>query len=85
MKDDQLRRMAKNRVEFRDHLYIFLVINGFLAAMNLWWTPSFLWSLFVTFFWGIGLFFHYREAYYGTSDVAVEKEYQKLKKAYRKK
>ena len=79
MKDSDIKIMAKNRVEFREHLMVYIVINIFLWALNLWLTPVFLWVLFVTFFWGIGLVFHYREAYTGPREAKIEREYQKLK------
>ena len=79
MKDSDIRRMAKNRVEFRDHIYVYIVVNLVLFAINLWFTPGFYWFLFVAFFWGIGLIFHFKEAYFGDSEVRIEREYQKLK------
>lgn len=79
MKDSQVREIAKNRVEFREHLYVYIVVNIGLFTINMWLTPVFMWSLFVLFFWGIGLVFHYREAYYGTMETKIEREYQKLK------
>ena len=83
MKDSDLREMAKNRVEFKEHLSIFIVINAFLIAINLWFSPMVLWSLGVLFFWGIGLAFHFREAYLGSRVVNIEREYQRLKKTHR--
>ena len=80
MKDDDLRKIARNRVEFRDHLIIYVVINAFLLMLNLLITPGFYWFFLVLLFWGLGLVFHYREAYYGTEEMRIEKEYQKLKK-----
>ncbi|UCD03174.1 MAG: 2TM domain-containing protein [Candidatus Aenigmatarchaeota archaeon] len=81
MKDRELREMAKKRVEFRDHLVIFVIINAFLIAINLWFSPFFLWFPFILVFWGLGLAFHWRDAHFGTAEGRIEKEYQKLKKA----
>ena len=80
MKDEDLRKIAKNRVEFRDHLIVYLIINAFLFIINVMFSPGFYWFVFVLLFWGIGVVFHYREAYQGTEDMRIEKEYQKLKK-----
>jgi hypothetical protein len=80
MKDDELRKIAKNRVEFRDHLTIYILINIGLFLINHFTSPGFYWVIFVVVFWGIGLAFHYREAYHGTDAQRIEREYQKLKK-----
>ena len=85
MNDAELRQMAKDRVEFRDHLYIFVLINIILAGINMFFSPMFYWFPLVTFFWGIGLFFHYREAYVGNRAVEIEREYKKLKATEKKK
>ena len=79
MKDENLRKVAKARVEFRDHLFVYVVVNILLAVVNLWSSPGFWWFPIVIFFWGIGLVFHYRDAYHGPSEIRVEKEYQRLK------
>ena len=79
MKDEQLKRMAKRRVEFRDHLFIYVIVNAVLIAINMLTVPQFWWFLFPLVFWGIGLIFHWREAYQGDEDSRVEREYQKLK------
>lgn len=78
-KDSELREIAKARVEFREHLSIYVIVNAFLIAINLWFSPMFFWFPFVLFFWGIGLVLHFREAYMGTKASQIEKEYQKLK------
>lgn len=80
MKDDQLRRMAKRRVEFKDHIMIYLVVNAALIGINLLTVPQFWWFMFPLVFWGIGLAFHWREAYHGDEGDRVEREYQKLKR-----
>ena len=84
MKDQELREMAKRRVEFRDHLLVYIIVNAALFVINVWTVPGFLWVLFPIVFWGIGVIFHYREAYHGTEAHRVEMEYQKLKKMKRK-
>lgn len=79
MNDSALRRMARKRVEFRQHLYIYIVINAFLIVLNIWSSPGFWWFLFILFFWGIGLVSHFYDAYMGGSEEAVEREFRKLK------
>ena len=78
MKDSEIRKIAKTRVEFREHVYAYILVNIFLFVINMWFSPGFWWFTFVLFFWGIGLVFHYNEAYYGGRDTKIENEYQKL-------
>ena len=80
MKDDELRKIAKNRVEFRDHVLIYLVVNVILIIVNVLFSPGFYWFVIVLLFWGIGVIFHYREAYHGTEEMRIEREYQRLRK-----
>jgi hypothetical protein len=84
MKDEDIRKMAKARVEFRDHLFVYAIVNIILAVINLWSSPGFWWFPIVLFFWGIGLVFHYRDAYHDTESARIEKEYQKLKARQKK-
>ncbi len=79
MKDEHLRRMAKRRVEFRDHLLVYIIVNAILIGINMWTVPQFWWFLFPLVFWGIGVAFHWREAYHGDEEARVEREYRKLK------
>ncbi len=83
MRDEEIRQIAKKRVEFKDHILIYVVINLFLIIINLWFSPMFYWFPFVLFFWGIGLVFHWRDAYMDTEEGRVEKEFQKLKKQHK--
>lgn len=59
---DESYQRAKERVEelkgFYGHLIAYIVVNVFLAIVNILTIPGFLWFLFVTFFWGIGLIAH---------------------------
>ena len=83
MNEEQLKRMAKKRVEFRDHLLIYVAINTVLIAINMLTVPQFWWFLFPLVFWGIGVAFHWRDAYQGDEEIRIEREYQKLKKEKR--
>jgi hypothetical protein len=79
MKDSELRELAKARVEFREHLWIYVLVNVFMIIINLWFSPMFFWFPFVLIFWGIGLLAHFREAYMGTKTAQIDKEFRKLK------
>jgi len=81
--DEQLRALAKERVDFRTHLVVFLAVNLLLFAINMLSTPGAWWFYWVTIFWGFGVLMHGFTVYvsggkYGEA-VMVEKEYQKLK------
>ena len=59
---DESYYKAKRRVEalkgFYIHLTVYIIINILLFIVNFFTTPGYWWFLFVTVFWGIGLFFH---------------------------
>ncbi len=78
--EESLRKVARERVEFKRHLVVYIVIIGFLGLINLLTSRHFPWFLFPAGGWGIGLIFHFLSAYGplgGT--MSEEKEYQKLK------
>lgn len=58
---DENYERAKRRVEelkrFYRNFFAFIIVNVFLAVVNLLTSPDFLWFLFITFFWGIGLLY----------------------------
>lgn len=78
-KKDTLWEEAKMRVEFRNHIVIFVVINALLVGINLMTSPDSLWFYWVTIFWGFGLLMHWLEAYHFKTAGSIEKEYKKLK------
>lgn len=41
--------------QFKQRLVRFLIVNGFLLALNLLISPGWLWALYVALFWGIGV------------------------------
>jgi 2TM domain-containing protein len=82
-KDGKLWKMAKKRAEFKRHLLIYVIVNVFLWGV--WLVTSiinthfgFIWPVWVSLGWGIGLAFNYFRAYTGFADSMTEKEYQKL-------
>ncbi|MCK5018838.1 MAG: 2TM domain-containing protein [Candidatus Peribacteraceae bacterium] len=79
MKDSQIKEMAKKRVEFKDHIMIYAIINAILIFINFYYSPSYFWFPYVTVFWGIGIVFHWRDAYYGVEEMRIEREYKKMK------
>lgn len=78
--DSQLHEIARKRVEFRAHLIVFCVVNGFLWI--LWYVTGhgYPWPLWPLAGWGIGLIFHYLFEYRPSRLLSEEEEYQRLKK-----
>ena len=84
--DDKMWEIAENRVGFRRHLVIYLVINILIIA--LWYFTSYrygstagYWFIYPLLGWGIGLAFHYWGAYWDDLG-AVENEYKKIRGKY---
>lgn len=82
-KRDESYIRAKRRVEevrgFYSHLIAYIVVNVFLAIINLLTIPSFPWFLFVTVFWGIGLVSHGASVYLKQGFLSKEWEERKIK------
>jgi hypothetical protein len=85
--NDPLMEMAKERVAFKRHAVVYILVNLFLWVLYFWGDGDrsyshgrfdIPWPLFTMFGWGIGLGSHYFKAYKGNND-AVQKEYEKLK------
>lgn len=90
-KDEKLWALAKKRAKFKKHLVSYIIVNGLLWVV---WAFSghlgssyfdgyregfhFPWPVIIMFFWGIGLFFDFFNAYFGSVKPLEEKEYQKL-------
>ena len=91
-KDPVLWEIAQKRASFKKHVLSYLIVNGFLWAIwflssshydtvnieNLW-HGNFPWPIWPTLGWGIGLAFHYSDAYLFPKANSVEREYEKLK------
>lgn len=88
-KDPVLWEIAQKRAGFKRHLLSFLIVNAFLWAMwyfdyghnnNFAEFPArYPWPIWPTLGWGIGLAFHYVNAYMFPQVNSVEREYEKLK------
>jgi hypothetical protein len=68
MKEDKIYKAAKRRalakIGFYIHLAAFLLATSAQAAVNLVFTPQFLWFLFPFFGWGIGVGIHGAVVYF---------------------
>lgn len=81
--DEDIRKMAKARVGFRQHLATYVIINAFLAGV--WWFTGgprgYYWPVWVHLGWGLGLVFNWWGVYGGGQD-AVKREEEKLRRQY---
>ena len=59
---EEAQRRVRSKAKFYKHLFFFLVINGFFFFTGLFQGHP-LEPLSVTFFWGIGLGFHYLKVF----------------------
>ncbi len=87
-KDPILWEIAQKRAAFKKHLTSYVILNAFFWAI--WFFTGGItkvyngqfnlpWPVWPALGWGIGLAFHYRDAYVTPKSNAVEQEYEKLK------
>ncbi|MDE2785701.1 MAG: 2TM domain-containing protein [Chloroflexota bacterium] len=88
-RDDELRQQARQRARakmgFYQHLLVYVVVNGFLLALNLLTGPGSLWFYWPLLGWGIGLLAHAGGVFAsdfgaGLSRRMEDKELEKLRK-----
>lgn len=82
LSDEDITRMAKARVEFKQHLATYFIVNAVLVAI--WAATSFgsyFWPFWPILGWGIGLAFHGFNAYGDGGSVAKEEEKIRRKQA----
>ncbi|HYF31923.1 MAG TPA: 2TM domain-containing protein [Chitinophagaceae bacterium] len=85
-KDPELWEIAKKRAGFRSHFATYLIMQPFFWLV--WWftggdtgdDTGLPWAVWPTIGWGIGVFFHYLDAYVFHKDTSVQREYDKLVK-----
>ena len=75
--------LKRQRSEFREHLWAYIIINAALALINLF-TPGPWWFQWPLICWGIGVAFHYRETHHPTEE-AIEKGIEKMMRQEQKK
>lgn len=80
-KDPHLWEIAGRRASFRYHLIAYIIVIGSLWL--LWFftadqARSYIWPVWPTLGWGIGLTFHFLGAFVFPHSNSVEKEYDKL-------
>lgn len=81
--NDDIRRMAKARVAFRQHVVTYMVVNVFLIAV--WWFDigrdgrGSYWPIWVHLGWGMGLAFNWWGVY-GRGHDAIAREEEKIRR-----
>jgi hypothetical protein len=86
MTEEEMRRKAERRAHaklgFRTHLTVYVIVNLGLAALNLATSSHYLWFLWSTVGWGIGLVAHGASVYLDGSDLReqmIAKELERLR------
>lgn len=79
----QRYQRAQKQVEeikgFYGHLLAFVLANGFMAYINLKYSPQYLWFLWSFLSWGLGLLFHGMKVFKYTPLLGKEWEQRKIK------
>tara|TARA_A200000159_G_scaffold18472_1_gene15104 strand:- start:218 stop:466 length:249 start_codon:yes stop_codon:yes gene_type:complete len=80
MTEKELRSKAKDIVKFKQHLFMYLLINVGLFGIDYLDNGYLNWAYFVVLGWGVGIFSHYISLKSG-GIFSVEKEMERLKKS----
>ena len=78
----QLRELARKRVEFRTHLLVYSIINGVLWLIWFLTGHGYIWPIWPTAGWGIGLILHFLLEYRSSRLLSEEAEFEKLRKKF---
>ncbi|MBQ2653861.1 MAG: 2TM domain-containing protein [Methanobrevibacter sp.] len=71
-------KRVDNKIKFYKDFTVYVVVNAFLAVINWMYTPEFWWVLFPIFFWGIGIFVKFLNAF-AFSNRFDSEEYRECK------
>ena len=83
--DQDLRERAiarlKKRRDFGAHLFVYLVVNGFLIGIWAFTGTGFFWPVIPMFLWGIGLVLNAWEVYWRrpVSEVQIRREMERMR------
>lgn len=80
MTEKELRSKPKDIVKFKQHLFMYLLINAGLFGIDYLDNGYLNWAYFVVLGWGVGIFSHYISLKSG-GIFSVEKEMERLKKS----
>jgi 2TM domain len=79
-RDRAIARLKKRR-DFGAHLFVFLVVNGFLIGVWAFTGAGFFWPVFPMFLWGIGLVLNVWDVYWRrpVSEDQVRREMERMR------
>lgn len=87
LSDEDIHKMAKARVEFKQHLGAYVVVNAFLTGLWFVTMPAeergwaTFWPVWPILGWSVGLAFH-AFGVYGGGRGMVEREEERLRRRY---
>ena len=62
------RKRAKSKIDFYNHVMVYVVVNAFLFAINWFTSPEYYWAFWPLAGWGVGLVLHGATVYLRTDD-----------------
>jgi hypothetical protein len=80
--ENQLRELARKRVDFRRHLIVYFVVNAALWTIWYFTGDGYLWPIWPMVGWGVGVAFHYMFDYHSSTLLSEEEEFNRLKKHF---
>jgi hypothetical protein len=79
VKADRLEFDTNQKREFYGHLMSYVLVNGFLVAVNLMTSRGYFWAIWPILGWGLGLSFHVAETFFKGSE-AYQEEFEKWRR-----
>lgn len=76
---EKARKRVKELKGFYNHLITFIIINVFLATINIVTSPGNWWFYWITIIWGFGIAWHGASLYMNRGVFSKEWEEQKIK------
>lgn len=76
--DDAIMYRAKRKVGFKIHLTIYLIMISINWMIWYFSKSTYVWPIWPTLGWGIGIFFHWRGVYHSDKFLLGNKEVQNL-------
>jgi hypothetical protein len=80
--DNQLHELARKRVEFKRHLLSYFVTNAAFWLIWYFTGQGYIWPIWLTATWGMGLVFHYLFNYHSSGLFSEDEEFHRLKKQF---
>jgi len=78
--NDPLWILAKKRAAFKKHFAVYVIVNAFLWAIWYFTGQAYIWPVWVTLGWGVGVAFNYAGTYFFDHEDLEKREYENLKK-----